>query len=292
MGISFLPTDRRRGLRANLAVAMNLPIDDPRVSRASRMAMGHWLLNFVDLFRIGRSDFPAMIRSARVDRWDLFNEAYARGRGVVLVSAHLGPYEIIVQRLAAMGISVLIPVERIEPPELLEMVCAGRGARGVRVMPVGPNTFGAMASTVKQGGVVVVVSDRDLAGRGEPVCFFGRRVTLPSAAVLLALRTGAPLMGAFARRDRHGEITGRFTPMIELGRQSVTLPNGKIPARSLRAAVADGMKEVSALLEGEIRRLPTQWVVLQPLFNPPEPGVAHSGAHSFGYQANPARAGS
>ncbi len=54
MGFSFLPTARRRGLRANLAVAMDLPIDDSRIRKASRVAMGHWLLNFVDLFRIGR----------------------------------------------------------------------------------------------------------------------------------------------------------------------------------------------------------------------------------------------
>jgi lauroyl/myristoyl acyltransferase len=273
MGFSFLPTDRRQGLRANLAVAMDLPIDDPRVRKAGRAAMGHWLLNFVDLFRIGRADFPAMIRRANVDGWDIFNEALGHGRGVVLVSAHLGPYETIVQRLLAMRIPVLIPVERIEPPELMELVCAGRGARGLQVVPIGPDTFRAMASMLKQGGVVVVVSDRDLAGTGQPVCFFGRQVNLPSAAVLLALRTGAPLMGAFANRDRLGRISGRFTPVLDLGNQRVRQPDGKLPSRSPRSAVSDGMKQVSALLEREIRRQPTQWVVLQPLFDVPERGA-------------------
>jgi lauroyl/myristoyl acyltransferase len=290
IGFSFLPTTRRRGLRANLAVAMDLPIDDRRVRKASRVAMGHWLLNFVDLFRIGRADFPAMIRRAHVDGWDLFNEAYALGRGVVLVSAHLGPYETIVQRLADMGIEVLIPIERIEPPELLDIVCAGRVARGLRVVPIGPDAFRAMASMLKQGGVVVVVSDRDLAGTGEPVCFFGRRVTLPSAAVLLALRTGAPLMGAFAHRDRLGRISGRFTPVLDLGQRRARLPDGKMPARTLRAAVAEGMKEVSALLEREIRRRPSQWVVLQPLFDRLESGESASAAKEVDLPGHAARA--
>jgi KDO2-lipid IV(A) lauroyltransferase len=290
MGFAFLPTERRKGLRANLAVAMDLPIDDPRVRKAGRAAMGHWLLNFVDLFRIGRADFPAMIRRAKVDGWNYFNEAFGLGRGVVLVSAHLGPYETIVQRLLDMGIPVLIPVERIEPPELMDMVCAGRGARGLQVVPIGPDTFRAMASMLKQGGVVVVVSDRDLAGTGEPVCFFGRQVSLPSAAVLLALRTRAPLLGAFAHRDRLGRISGRFTPMLDLGQRTARQSDEKLPARTPRSAVADGMKQVSALLEREIRRQPTQWVVLQPLFDLSERGAISNGAMRRRLHGNSARA--
>ena len=56
-GVSFLPSNRRHALRANLAVAMDLPIDDQRVVRAGRAAMAHWVLNFVDLFRWAEPTF-------------------------------------------------------------------------------------------------------------------------------------------------------------------------------------------------------------------------------------------
>jgi lauroyl/myristoyl acyltransferase len=177
---------------------------------------------------------------------------------------------------------VLIPVERIEPPELLDLVCSGRTALGMGVTPVGPETFGAMASTLKKGGVVVVLSDRDVANTGEPVCFFGRRVTLPSAAVLLALRTGAPLLGAFAHRDRRGQISGRFTAPLSVAQHQGRLANGKLPARALRSAVAEGTQEVATLLAQEIRRTPSQWVVLQPVFEQRLEGRAAVGAQGFG----------
>lgn len=280
--LSFLPTNRRHDLRANLAVAMDLPIDDRRVVRAGRVAMAHWVLNFVDLFRVRRADFPAKIQRAQVDGWDFFNDAYARGKGVILVSAHLGPFETLVQLLVLKGIQVLIPVERLEPPELLDLICAGRTSLGMRVIPVGPETFGAMAAMLRKGGVVVVVSDRDVANTGEPVCFFGRPVTLPSAAVLLALRTGAPLLGAFAHRGRRGVISGCFTAPIEIGQKQVRLPDEKLPARSLRHAVAEGTQVVANLLAREIRRTPSQWVVLQPVFAPQLEPRAAVDATGFG----------
>jgi lauroyl/myristoyl acyltransferase len=281
-GVSFLPSNRRHALRANLAVAMDLPIDDQRVVRAGRAAMAHWVLNFVDLFRVGRADFPAMIQQARVDGWDFFNAAYARGKGVILVSAHFGPFETLVQLLVLKGIQVLIPVERLEPPELLDLICAGRTSLGMGVTPVGPETFGAMAATLKKGGVVVVVSDRDIANTGEPVCFFGRPVTLPSAAVLLALRTGAPLLGAFAHRGRRGVISGHFTAPIEIAQNQQRLANGKLPPRTLRCAVAEGTQTVANLLAREIRRSPSQWVVLQPIFAPRLEPRAAMDAGGFG----------
>ncbi|MGH2344447.1 MAG: lysophospholipid acyltransferase family protein, partial [Chloroflexota bacterium] len=213
---------------------------------------------------------------------EYFNAAYARGKGVLLVSAHLGPFETLVQRLALDGVQVLIPVERIEPTELLDLICAGRTALGLQVTPVGPETFGAMASTLKEGGVVVVVSDRDVANTGEPVCFFGRRVSLPSAAVLLALRTGAPLLAAFAHRDAHGQISGHFTAPLEIAAGHERLTNGKLPARALRTAVAEGTQRVATLLEQEIRRNPSQWVVMQPVFERRSAQRGAAGAEAFG----------
>ncbi|MGH2410170.1 MAG: hypothetical protein ACRDGS_07340, partial [Chloroflexota bacterium] len=93
---SLIPTKRRATLRANLSVVMDLPVEDRRVRAASRAALRHWLLNFVDLLAVGRADFPALIRRSKVDGWEHFNTAYAQGRGVVLVSAHFGPYDTLV----------------------------------------------------------------------------------------------------------------------------------------------------------------------------------------------------
>jgi len=263
---SLIPTRRRAALRANLSVAMDLQVEDRKVRSASRTALRHWLLNFVDLLAVGRADFPALIRRSKVDGWEHFNAAFAQGRGVVLVSAHFGPYDTLVQRLAVRGIPVLIPVEKLDPPALLDFMRARRGKLGMRLEPVGMRTFAVMSAFLKDGGVVVVVSDRDIQGNGEPAELFGRQVTLPTAGLLLALRTGAPLLGAFGSRDRKGIISGHFTAPFTFGLEPGTRDGTRLPIRELRPALRAGLREMAALFEREIRRDPSQWVVLQPMF--------------------------
>ncbi len=260
---ALLPTYRRRALASNIAVARGLPVSDRQVRRDVRRAFQHAMLNYVDLFGLDRYDSPELIDKIVVEDWCPYLRAEEKGKGVVLFSAHLGNYDTVVQKLALLGRSVLIPVENIQPPDLLDAFRKRRALMGMDIAAIGPDTFKHMAACVRSGGTVVIVCDRDIQGTGVPVTFFGRGVNLPQAAVLLAIRTGAPLLGAFGYRFDDNSIGGRFTAEIDFG-------SGRAAKRSmaLRDAVAFGMREIVAVLEREIRRDPGQWVVQQPLFAP------------------------
>ena len=55
-----------------------------------------------------------------------------------------------------------------------------------------------MVDALRGGGVVAIASDRDFAGDGHPMLFFGAPTTLPTGAATLALMTGRPLLAAAA----------------------------------------------------------------------------------------------
>lgn len=266
--IALLPTERRRVLTSNIAAAWGLSVRDLRVRGDVRRAFEHAMLNYVDLFGLARHDAPEFVDSMELEGWSLYLEAEAKGKGIVLFSAHLGNCDTIVQKLAVRGRSVFIPVESIEPPDLLEALRSRRAALGTSIEPVGPETFKRMAAHLRSGGTVVVVCDRDIQGTGVPVTFFGRSASLPQAAVLLALRTGAPLLGAFGYRFADNRISGRLTPEIPIRRNE---PGDCSP--SLRRAVERGMAELVAVIEREICRDPGQWVMQQAVFaeTSPEP---------------------
>lgn len=259
--ISLPPSSRKRVLTGNIAVAHGLPENHPRVHRDVRRAFQHAMLNYVDLFGLERHDAPELIDSIRVDDWSPYVRAEEKGKGVILFSAHLGNYDTVVQKLAIRGRRVLIPVENIEPRDLLNALRARRAALGMDIAPVGPDTFKQMAAHVRSGGTVVIVCDRDIQGTGVPVTFLCRQARLPQAAVLLALRTGAPILGAFGYRFDDNSISGRLTAEIDVGR-------GQAGDRttSLRQAVEQGMKALVSVLEREIRSDPGQWVMQQPVF--------------------------
>jgi lauroyl/myristoyl acyltransferase len=265
MVFALVPSSRRSALTSNIAAAHGLPTDDRRVRHDVRRAFENAILNYVDLFGLERHDAPEHVDSIAVDDWNPYFDAESRGKGVVLFSAHLGNFDTVVQTLAVRGRRVFIPVENIEPPDMLDALRKRRALMGMDIAPVGPDTFKQMTATLRAGGTVVIVCDRDIQGTGTPVTFFGHTVNLPQAAVLLAIRSGAPLVGAFGRRFDDNSISGRFTAEIDLSRGKSAMPR-----QSVRQAVEWGMSELVSVLEQEIRRDPSQWVVQQPLFTPRE----------------------
>ena len=83
--------------------------------------------------------------------------------------------------------------ERIEPPELFDFFVEQRAAMGLTIVPLDSRSGGALLSTLRDGGLVGLLCDRDIEGTGVEVEFFGERTTMPGGAATLALRTGATL---------------------------------------------------------------------------------------------------
>lgn len=265
-GAALLPSARRDALRANVAAAHGLPRGHRAVRVDVRRAFQHAFLNYVDLFNLERRDATELIDSIVVDDWGPFERAEALGKGVIMVSAHLGNFDTVVQKLARRGVRTMVPVELIQPPELLDAVRRSRSVLGIAMEPLGPDTFSRLARHLRTGGTVVILCDRDIQGTGYPATMFGRPVRLPHAAVLLSLRTGAPIVGAFGLRHPDNSISAR---LIE----------GRIPGSAantgMRQALGAGMEMLARMIEREIRRDPGQWVVQQPIFTLPVPKRLH-----------------
>jgi len=84
--------------------------------------------------------------------------------------------------------------EQIEPPELFEWFIEKRNKMGLQIVALGPESGGAVLRTLREGGLVGLLCDRDLVGNGVEVEFFGETTTMPAGPATVALRTGAALM--------------------------------------------------------------------------------------------------
>jgi len=109
----------------------------------------------------------------------------------------------------------------------------------------------ALHRVLKEGGVLGVLADRAVSGVGERVEFFGRTALLPSAHVALALRTGATLLPAFARRE-HGRLFATIEEPLAL--QATGDRN---------ADVREGVRRFARVLERHVARFPEQWTVFE-----------------------------
>jgi KDO2-lipid IV(A) lauroyltransferase len=180
----------------------------------------------------------------------------ASGKGVVLALPHVGSWEYGGTFLAAVGYPMTSVAERIEPPELFEYFVDQRAAMGLTIVPLDATSGGVVMRTLRDGGLVGLLCDRDLLDNGIDVEFFGEKTTMPAGPATLAMRTGATLLTAAVYsgpgQDHHAVVGAP----IDLTRSG-----------ALRTDVSRVTQEIADRFEGLIRRAPEQWHVFQPLWS-------------------------
>ena len=205
-------------------------------------------------------------RMIRPEGFSHLVDAMEAGRGVVLALPHVGSWEWGGAWLAQQGYPMTAIAEELQPPELYEWFVAQRAAMGLTILPLGGDSGGQLLRILRDGGRVGLLCDRDIAGHGIDVEFFGEHTTLPGGPATLALRTGATLITAAVYSGPGHDHSAVVNPPI---------PTERIG--SLRADVTRITQQVAKELEELIRRAPEQWHCFQP--NWPSDRPAHSDRH-------------
>ena len=143
--------------------------------------------------------------------------------------------------------------EVLQPPELFAWFVAQREKLGLTIVPLCPGSGGVLLRTLRAGGLVGLLCDRDLQGNGIEIEFFGERTTLPGGPATLALRTGAALLptAVYSGPGRHH--TAVVLPEVDVRRD-----------KGLRQDVERITQDLARALETLIRRAPDQWHLFQP----------------------------
>lgn len=209
----------------------------------------YWL----ESFRLPDTSARAIDDGVTITGFDAVTDALDAGNGVIVVLPHLGGWEWAAFWLAVVhDIPVTAVAEALEPPELSDWFLSLRSSLGMEIHPLGPGAGTACIRALKDNRLVCLVSDRDLAGDGIEVSFFGERTTLPGGPATLALRTGAPLVTGATYFDgrRHRFVVDEPIEVNRRGR--------------LREDVTRITAELAERLEALIRQAPEQWHLLQP----------------------------
>ncbi len=243
----------RRIVEANLRRVIGTP--NRRWRRAVRGVFRTGVRNYWDTLRIPNLSDADVRSLVHIRGWQHLDAALARGRGAILVGAHLSSLALTTQAFAANGYRVNVAVEPIDPPELLELLTRLRAGRGMQVVPLGPRLGTQFAAALRRGEPVALIVDRDVTGSGVQVPFFGAPARLPSGPALLALRSQAPILPAAAIRRADARFEGVIEAPIPISRSG-----------DVRADVVRITEAIAARLEYYIRRHPEQWTAFQPVW--------------------------
>jgi lauroyl/myristoyl acyltransferase len=244
----------RPGIRRALIRNM-LPLcdgDRRRARREARHACRNIARYWVDVTTVPHRDFATFERDhitfVHPERLEVLN----RPGPVLIVSAHTGGAELILQAMIPRGRRFVALVEDIEPSELADYLNQLRSAAGGCFKPA--NVAGARAAfgALRRGEVLGIMADRDLQGTGVCVIIAGRPVSLPRGPWEIARRTRATILPMFARRDWRD----RFTVFVE---EPFHVSCGDDETVAVREATG----RFAGLLEAHLRREPGQWTVVE-----------------------------
>ena len=259
-GVSHVAAERRAQVERNLRRVHGPGFRGVALRRATAATFESYARYWAESLRLPGTTPEVLDAGMSYRGWDHVERGLAAGKGVILALPHLGGWEWAGFWLAEVQRqSVSVVVEALEPPEAFEWFAELRRALGMNIIPLDADAGTSVVRALHANHVVCLLSDRDIAGGGVEVEFFGERTLLPGGPATLALRTGAPLLPVAVYFRRHDHL-GTVFPPVPAERQG-----------RLREDVSRVTQLLAHELEALIRAAPEQWHLMQPNW-PSDPG--------------------
>ncbi|MDZ7780931.1 MAG: lysophospholipid acyltransferase family protein [Gemmatimonadota bacterium] len=169
-------------------------------ARVARASYRHLAREFVVLFRYGAWSREQLVERTRVSGLEELREATEQAGGALLLTAHLGNWEVGGAALAARGLPVEAVVKGMANRRFERALFATRARLGVRVVEMSEAPREVLRS-LRSGRVVAILGDQNAHRNGIFVPFFGRAAATARGSATFALRTGVPAFLGFAVRE-------------------------------------------------------------------------------------------
>lgn len=256
---------RTRCVRAALALSLPEASDSER-ERMVREVFEHLACGLVELLLLRgrqRAALLARVELAGIEHVEAAARATPSG-GVLVVTAHLGNWELACAKVAALGFPVSVVYRGLGNAVLDRALVELRGRAGrepggvpVEQIRMGPGAGRALVRAFEAGRRVLVLLDQN-ADRDEGVFvpFFGRPACTRSGPVALARARGVPIVPAFIRRCDAGR---RHCIGIE---PALAAPAEPLASGDEAALVGRQVAAATGAIEAAIRRSPGQWIWL------------------------------
>ena len=167
---------------------------------------------------MARPSRAALRRSVVAVGEEYLRRSAARGHGVILVSVHLGDFDLAGHWVAeALGCGVVVATPSIRPPWRGRLYDHMRRSGGFVPRRLGETTVADVAADLRAGNVVLVMADRRPRHRTIDGSFLGCPASISPAPAVLSALTGAPILSAFTTTQTSRQVCFG-TPRTAAGR--------------------------------------------------------------------------
>lgn len=198
----------------------------------------------IDEIRERRSEYFELVG------WENAEKVLGGTNGAVVVTGHIGNWELLAAYWAWMGQPVVAIARRIYAEELNRLLLELRARQGVEtVLRESPSSARQLIGAMKRNALLAMLIDQDTKVQSVSVPFFGRMARTPVAAASLAIRRNLPAIAAFIQRRPEGGHRITVLPPFEIERSD-----------DVNADIRALTRQFNQVIERHIREQPSEWV--------------------------------
>jgi len=211
------------------------------------------VVSFARFPQITRDNVAEWIRYEGLEN---FQQAHARGKGVLVATGHFGNWELSAFAHAYLFAPMHIVVRPIDNARIDVLVESRRQLSGNRAIAKKDAARGILRALAAGDAVGVLIDQNTTPDQGVFIDFFGVKACAGSAFVKLAQHSGAAVVPGYALwSDKERRYVLHFEPAVEM--------TGDVQQDSQR---------VHARLEAAIRKNPDQWLWIHRRWKTRPPG--------------------
>lgn len=235
--------------RQNLARAFEGERSGRELRRLCRESFRHLGMTFVEACTFFFRPPSVMLSRVEVDGVEHLKAAAAPGRGVLLLTAHLGNWELLAAAHVQTGYPLSVVARPLDSPVLNRIVTRFRESGGVEVIPK-RQAARRVLEALRRGSMVGILLDQNTSRReGVFVPFFSELASTSKSLALLALSSGVPVVPVFI----HREAGGRHRVVVD---PAIPPPSTGDREQDILAFTAAFARAV----ESRVRQWPDQWL--------------------------------
>jgi Kdo2-lipid IVA lauroyltransferase/acyltransferase len=242
--------DERRKIIASISAAYPTQMDAlerKRLAKAVWVGLGRNLFEIIRQLNWTREEITSQV--ARVQGLECFDEALKRGKGLFVVTAHLGNWELLGGYLGTQGKGSAL-AQNLYDPRFDELVNWFRSEKlGATLMIKRGLALRGILDALKEGQFVLALCDQDTGNDGVFVPFFGKPAWTQSGVARIARKTGAALVPAFMVRGRDGKFELHVEKEIETPQTT-----------DQEKDILEIVRRYTAVIESYVRAYPDQWM--------------------------------
>jgi KDO2-lipid IV(A) lauroyltransferase len=245
----FAFTDRM-AVKDNLkAIFPGLP--DSEICKIRKEAFRNFAKYLVDFFRFSKINKAYIKKTVKIENIFYFDQALAKNKGVIVLTAHIGNWELGGIVIALSGYDFWVVALPHKDRRVDRFFNHQRESKGMHVIPLG-KAVRQCFNRLKENKLVALAGDRDFTRNGVVLDFFGKPTFFPEGPAVFSLKTGAPIVPGFMFRNPDDTLTLRMEKPVEFN-----------PTGDKAADIKGLISRYKLIIEDYIRRYPNQWYMFR-----------------------------